>query len=81
MSCRARPSNTANADIFYDLGPVEIKLAGYYTSRVLFSPSLVTPSGSQDAYQDPRKLVDLGANYQVAEHANIYLNARQEPHQ
>ncbi len=68
--------NTANADIFYDLGPVEIKLAGYYTSRVLFSPSLGTPSGAQDAYQDPRKLVDLGANYQVAEHANIYLNVK-----
>ena len=68
--------NTANIDIFYERGPLQIKLAGYYTSRVLFSPSLGTPSGAQDSYQDPRKLLDLGANYQVAEHANVYLNIK-----
>jgi len=43
--------NTANADLFYDYGPVEFKIAGYYTSRVLFSPSLAVPSGAQDVYQ------------------------------
>lgn len=68
--------NTANADIFYSVGPLEIKLAGYYTSRVLFSPSLGTPSGAQDAYQDPRKLLDLGANYAASDHANVYLNVK-----
>ena len=68
--------NTANADLFYDYGPAEFKIAGYYTSRVLFSPSLGAPSGAQDSYQDRRLLLDLGGSYQVTTWANIYVNVK-----
>jgi TonB-dependent receptor len=68
--------NTANADLFYDYGRVEFKIAGYYTSRVLFSPSLVVASGAQDAYQDRRILLDVGGSYQATDWANVYLNVK-----
>jgi outer membrane receptor protein involved in Fe transport len=68
--------NTANADLFYDYGPAEFKIAGYYTSRVLFSPSLGTPSGAQDSYQDRRLQLDLGGSYQVTDWANVYVNVK-----
>lgn len=68
--------NTANADLFYDYGPVEFKIAGYYTSRVLFSPSLAAPSGAQDVYQDRRILLDVGGSYQAAAWANVYVNVK-----
>ena len=68
--------NTANADLFYDYGPVEFKIAGYYTSRVLFSPSLAVPSGAQDVYQDRRILLDVGGSYQATAWANVYVNVK-----
>lgn len=68
--------NTANADLFYTLGPVEFKVAGYYTSRVLFSPNVAVPSGAQDVYQDRRLFLDVGASYQAASWANVYFDAK-----
>jgi TonB-dependent receptor len=68
--------NTANADLFYDYGPVEFKIAGYYTSRVLFSPSLAALSGAQDVYQDRRILLDVGGSYQATAWANVYVNVK-----
>lgn len=68
--------NTANAALFYDYRRVEFKIAGYYTSRVLFSPSLAVPSGAQDAYQDRRILLDVGGSYQATDWANVYLNVK-----
>ena len=68
--------NTANADLFYAYGPAEFKIAGYYTSRVLFSPSLAATSGAQDVYQDRRILLDVGGSYQVTGWANVYVNVK-----
>ncbi len=68
--------NTANASIFYEQGPLEIKLAGYFTSRVLFNPSLGTPSGAQDSYQDRRILLDFGVQYRVNEVVGLYFDAK-----
>ncbi len=68
--------NTANADLFYEYGPAEFKIAGYYTSRVLFSPSLAVLSGAQDVYQDRRILLDVGGSYQATDWANVYLNVK-----
>jgi len=68
--------NTANADLFYEYGPAEFKIAGYYTSRVLFSPSLAVPSGAQDVYQDRRILLDVGGSYQVTGWANVYVSVK-----
>jgi TonB-dependent receptor len=68
--------HTANAELSYVYGPFELKLAGYYTSRVLFSPNLAVPSGAQDAYQDERKLLDLGTQYQFNKWAMFYFNVK-----
>jgi outer membrane receptor for ferrienterochelin and colicin len=68
--------HTANAELSYVYGPFELKVAGYYTSRVLFSPNLAVPSGAQDAYQDERKLLDLGAQYQINKWAMFYFNVK-----
>jgi TonB-dependent receptor len=68
--------HTANAELTYNYGPFEFKLAGYYTSRVLFSPNLSVPSGAQDAYQDERKSLDLGSQYQINKWAMFYFNVK-----
>ena len=68
--------NTVNAGIFYEQGPLELKLAGYFTSRVLFNPSLGTPSGAQDSYQDRRILLDFGVQYRVTEVVGLYFDAK-----
>jgi TonB-dependent receptor len=68
--------NTANADLFYEYGPAEFKIAGYYTSRVLFQPSLAVLSGAEDVYQDRRILLDVGGSYQVSGWADVYVNVK-----
>ena len=69
--------NTANATIFYDLGPLGTQACRLlHIPRAFFAEPRHAVEGRAGRHQDPRKLVDLGANYQVAEHANIYLNAK-----
>jgi len=74
-NCRAPPANTANADLFYDYGPVEFKIAGYYTSRVLFSPSLAVPSGP-GCLPGSAHPVRRGGSYQATAWANVYVNVK-----
>jgi TonB-dependent receptor len=68
--------NTANATLFYEWQHFEAKLAGYYTSRVLFTPNTGDPTGYTDVYQSPRFLLDLGTAYAVNRNAALYLNVK-----
>ena len=68
--------NTWNADVFYDYRGLQLKLAAYYTSRVLFSPNLGDATGYTDVYQSERLLADFGASYALNAHAGVYLNVK-----
>lgn len=68
--------NTVNASMFYEQGSLEVKLAGYFTSRVLFNPSLGTPFGAQDSYQDRRIVLDFGMQYWINQVVSLYFDAK-----
>jgi TonB-dependent receptor len=68
--------NTANAELFYNRHGFEMKLAGYYTARVLFTPNTADPTGYTDVYQSERLLLDLGTTYSLNPKAGLYLNLK-----
>ena len=68
--------NTANADVFYELHGIELKIAAYYTSRVLFQPNTSDATGSTDVYQSQRLLVDFGSSYSISKNAGVYVNVK-----
>jgi TonB-dependent receptor len=71
--------NTANFDLFYERGPVLARLAAYYTSRVLFAPSIdpiANPTGYLDVYQSQRFILDFASSYALNKRTGLYLNVK-----
>jgi TonB-dependent receptor len=68
--------NTANLELFYQRGPALVKLAGYYTSRVLFAPNLSDPSSYLDVYQSERFILDFASSYALNKRTGLYLNVK-----
>ncbi len=68
--------DTANAELFYLKYGFGMKLAAYYTSRVLFTPNTSDPTGYTDVYQSPRFMLDLGSTYALNKNAGIYVNLK-----
>ena len=64
---------TGNAALFYEHGPVKIRLAGQYESAVLFG---VGSSRATDVFQDKRFTLDLNASYQLSRRLELYSNVK-----
>ena len=64
---------SANAALFYEMGPIKARLAGQYESPVLFG---VGGSRATDVFQDKRFTLDANASYDVTPALQVYVNAK-----
>ncbi len=64
---------TYNAAVFYEMGPVNLRLAAYSTSADLFS---VGGDKTSDTYNSTRTSMDFGASYKLGKHWTSYFNAK-----
>lgn len=62
-----------NAALFYEKGPVKLRLSSQFESTVLFG---VGGDRSTDVFQDGRTTLDATASYQLMPHVEIYANAK-----
>ena len=65
--------NTANLELLYDYGPVNLTLGGYYTSKNIFG---VGQSAALDVWTQDRLSVDFGSQFKVSEPLSFYLNVK-----
>ena len=66
-------SSTANLALFYERGPVKVRVSGQRESAVLFG---VGSTRAHDVFQSPRTTLDLNATYQLAKSVALYFNAK-----
>jgi TonB-dependent receptor len=66
---------TWNAALFYESGPLEVRLAADYVGQNLFAFGTIT-SNSTDVYSSARLTMDLGASYTVSRVVRVYFNAK-----
>jgi TonB-dependent receptor len=66
---------TWNAALFYESGPLELRLAADYVGQNLFAFGAVTTSDT-DVYSSARLTMDLGASYAVSSVARVYFQAK-----
>jgi TonB-dependent receptor len=64
---------TANLAGFYERGPVQLRLAGEFISKELFS---LGGSKPEDTIQDDRLTVDLTSSYHVTPNWAVYFNVK-----
>ena len=64
---------TYNAALFYNHGPVYVKLAAAYVSTNLWA---VGGSPSTDLYSQPRFRLDLGASYQITGRVQAFMDIK-----
>jgi len=64
---------TGNAALFYERGPVKVRLSGQYESAVLFG---VGGSRATDIFQDKRFTLDLNASYQLNRRLELFSNVK-----
>lgn len=62
-----------NAELFYEKGPVGIRLAASYVSTNLFA---VGGDPTQDVYSQPRFRLDLGSTYDVTDNLQFYFQVK-----
>jgi TonB-dependent receptor len=62
-----------NAGVSYEKGPFDLKLATSYVSTNLW---VVGGGPSTDQYSQPRLRLDLGAEYRVNSHVELYFDAK-----
>lgn len=72
---------TGNGAIFYERGPVELRLSAQYESKVLFAVGSINglsgyPGISLDSYQDKRVTLDLAGSYQVTPNVKFYASVK-----
>jgi len=65
--------NTANAELLYEMRPVNMTLGAYYVSRNIFG---VGSSAATDVWSQKRVSVDFGSQFQVTDPFGLYLNAK-----
>jgi len=64
---------TYNAAIFYEKGPINLRLAAYSTSADLFG---IGTDKTSDVYNSTRTSMDFGASYKLGKHWTSYFNAK-----
>lgn len=64
---------TGNAALFYERGPVKLRLSGQYESKVLFG---IGGSRATDIFQDKRVTLDLTASVQPTPRIELYSNVK-----
>lgn len=62
-----------NAGIFYDKGPLYVKVAASFVSRNLWS---VGSDASTDLYSQSRLRLDIGSTYDINEEVQLYFDAK-----
>lgn len=65
--------NTANAELLYDYGPVNLTLGAYYTSRNIFG---LGQTAALDVWTQDRFSVDFGSQYKVTDALSAYFNVK-----
>jgi TonB-dependent receptor len=66
---------TWNAAVFYESGPLELRLAADYVGQNLFAFGSIT-SNDTDVYSRARLTMDLGASYAVSHTLRLYFQAK-----
>ena len=66
---------TWNAAIFYELNPVEVRLAAGYVGQNLFAFGS-TLGNSADVYSRERTTLDLGSSYAINHEIKVYFDAK-----
>ena len=66
---------TWNTAIFYELDPIEVRLAAGYVGQNLFAFGSTT-GNSTDVYSRHRTTLDLGASYAIAHQIKVYFDAK-----
>lgn len=64
---------TWNAAVFYERGPVKLRLASQFESHVLFG---IGSTRATDVFQDSRTTLDANASYDVTQNLQFYANAK-----
>jgi len=72
---------TGNGAVFYEKGPVNLRLSMQYESKVLFAVgSIAGTTGyagiSNDAYQDKRVTLDFTGSYDFTKNVKLYWSAK-----
>ncbi len=65
--------DTANLDLTYDWGGVNVDLGGYYISKNIFG---VGGSAATDVWSQPRFSLDLGSSYAINRHLAVFFNVK-----
>ncbi|GGF43325.1 TonB-dependent receptor [Aliidongia dinghuensis] len=65
--------NNFNAAVFYENGPVTVRLASSYVSKNIFA---VGGSDATDTWSAARFRLDLGASYELTKNFQVYFNAK-----
>jgi outer membrane receptor protein involved in Fe transport len=66
---------TWNAAVFYESGPLELRLAAGYVGQNLFAFGAIT-NNNTDVYSSARLTMDLGASYTVSHTLSVYFQAK-----
>lgn len=72
---------SGNGAIFYEKGPIDLRLSMQYESKVLFAVgSVAGQTGyagiSNDSYQDKRVTLDLAGSYQITPNVKFYASVK-----
>ncbi|MBC8751669.1 TonB-dependent receptor [Paraburkholderia sp. WC7.3g] len=67
------PRNTYNASVFYERGPLDMRLSASYVGASLWA---VGGSAATDVYTAARFSLDFGGSYQVRKDVSVYLDVR-----
>lgn len=66
---------TWNAEVFYERGPVEVRVAADYVGLNLFAYGSYLGNALDD-YSQPRLTLDAGASYAVTDYLQLYAQAK-----
>jgi TonB-dependent receptor len=66
---------TWNAAVFYERGPLELRVAADYVGQDLFAFGTVV-GNSTDVYSRHRLTMDLGSSYAIAHEVKVYFDAK-----
>ena len=67
------PRNTVNASLFYERGPLNMRLSASYVGDSLFS---VGSSAALDIYTASRLTLDFGSSYQATKNVGLYVDVK-----
>jgi outer membrane receptor protein involved in Fe transport len=67
------PRNTFNASVFYERGPLNLRLAASYVGASLWA---VGSSAATDIYTASRFSLDFGGSYQIRKDVGLYVDVR-----